>query len=158
MDPNTPRKFQTAPRASRAIRSLKSLFALVLAVFIPLAAPTRAQQSAAGPVWQGILRNAAGAPIAGAKVRLASQSATSEAVTGADGQFRLSPLPAGQYHLTVESNGRKIEYAQPIDLAPAMPSAALTLSARGELSVGVLQQAASTGGEQLSSQAVSELP
>jgi hypothetical protein len=158
MDQRIPGIFQRTARASRAVYSLRSLFSLLLAVLILLAAPTGAQQSVAGPVWQGIVRNAAGAPIAGAKVRLASQSAASEAVTGADGQFRLSPLPAGQYRLTVESNGRKVEYAQPIDMAPAIPSAALTLSARGELSVGVLQQAASTGGEQLSSQAVSELP
>ena len=40
-------------------------------------------------VWQGVLRNAAGAPIPGAKVRLAGKGAATEAVTGTDGAFRL---------------------------------------------------------------------
>ena len=81
-----------------------------------------------------------------------------EAVTGADGQFRLSALPPGQYRLSVESNGRKFDYAQPIDLDAAAPSVALTLSNRGELTVAALRSQTATGGEELSSQAVSELP
>jgi len=37
------------------------------------------------PVWQGVLRNAGGAPIAGAKVRLAANGVQADSVTGADG-------------------------------------------------------------------------
>ena len=128
-------------------------FLLLLAWLLTTGA-TYAQQA----VWQGVLRNAAGAPIASARVRLSGEGAQAEAVTGADGRFRLSVLPQGQYRLTVEANGRKIEYAQPVDLAPASPAVALTLSGRGELTVENLKEQAATGGEELSSQAVSELP
>ena len=38
---------------------------------------------------------------------------------GADGHFSWLPLPAGQYRLTVETDGSKIEYAQPIELSAA---------------------------------------
>ncbi|MGB7548196.1 MAG: carboxypeptidase regulatory-like domain-containing protein, partial [Terracidiphilus sp.] len=106
----------------------------------------------------GMLRNAAGAPIAGAKIVLAANAANAGAVTGADGHFRLTALPAGTYRLTVETNGSKVEYAQPIELAAAAPPVALTLSGRGELNVALLNDQTATGGEELSSQAVSSLP
>jgi hypothetical protein len=124
-----------------------------------LVAPAAAwAQAASQPVWQGVLHNPAGAPISAAKVRLVSNAAKAEAVTAADGEFRLPALPAGQYRLSMEANGRKADYAQPIDLEVAAPSVALTLSSRGELTVAVLKGQAATGGQELSSQAVSELP
>jgi hypothetical protein len=116
-------------------------------------------QSPIPSAWQGTLRDASGAPIAGAKIRLSADGKTAEAVTAADGQFRLQPLPVGPYRLTIEVNGRTLQYAQPIDLAPGMPLAGIELSSRGGLSVTAMKdQAAATGGEALSSQAVSELP
>ena len=115
-------------------------------------------QLAAQSVWQGVLRNAAGAPIPAAKVRLTGSNTGAEAVTAADGQFKLPALPAGQYKLTVEANGGTTNYAQPIDLAAGARPVALTLSARGELTVAAIKAQTSTGGEELSSQAVSELP
>ena len=105
-----------------------------------------------------MLRNSAGAPIEGAKIQLAGNGAAAEAVTGADGAFRTSPLQLGQYRLTVQAQGRKANYAQPIDLQPAAPPIAITLSDRGEITVALLQTQNATGGEELSSQAVSELP
>jgi hypothetical protein len=115
-------------------------------------------QQPAQCVWQGVLRNAASTPIAAAKVRLAGNGGKAEAMTSGSGSFQLSALPQGQYRLTVEAGGRKIDYAQPIDLAPLAPSVVLILSGRGELSVASLQGQTATGGEDLSSQAVSELP
>jgi hypothetical protein len=105
-----------------------------------------------------VLRNAGGAPIAAAIVWLTGNGAKARAVTGADGRFQLPPLQPGQYRLTVEANSRKVEYAQPIDLVPSGPAVALTLSGRGELTLAALKAQAATGGEELSSQAVSELP
>ena len=105
-----------------------------------------------------MLRNPAGAAIPAAKIRLDGNGVAAEADTGTDGKFQLAALPAGQYLLTVETDRRKIDCAQPIDLAPAAPPVALTLSARGELTVAVLTGPTATGGEELSSQAVSELP
>jgi Carboxypeptidase regulatory-like domain len=117
-----------------------------------------ASQQPGQSVWHGVLRNAAGAPLAGAKIHLGAATAGGDAVTGADGKFALAILPTGQYHLTVQSAGNSFDYAQPIDLIAAAPPVAITLSNRGELTVALLQGQAATGGEQLSSQAVSELP
>ena len=80
------------------------------------------------------------------------------AKTGADGNFQIQSAGPGQYRLTVEYNGQKTEYAQSIDLTAAAPAVAITLSGRGELTVAVLKGQGATGGEKLSSQAVSELP
>jgi hypothetical protein len=142
---------------SKAKCNVKRFSVLLLSVLLISTAGAWAQ-TAVQPGWQGVLRNPAGAPIPAAKVRLASTTAKAQAVTGADGQFRLSALPPGQYRLSVESNGRKFDYAQSIDLAAAAPAVALTLSIRGELTVGALKGQTATGGEELSSQAVSELP
>lgn len=109
-------------------------------------------------VWQGTLRNTAGAPITGASVRLTGSATNVDAKTNAEGQFKLAPLPAGQYKLTIVTPERTVEYAQPIHLQPGMPSALIELSNRGELGIAAMPQAAATGGEALSSQAVSELP
>jgi Carboxypeptidase regulatory-like domain len=139
---------------------------LLLGLATTFSARTIAQQAQQPSlfVWQGFVRNAAGAPIPSAKVRLNANGATTpaavtaEAATAADGQFHLAPLPTGSYRLTVEADGRVIDYAQPIDLIPAAPSVVLTLSGRGELTIALLKAQTATGGEQLSSQAVSELP
>jgi hypothetical protein len=140
-----------------AARDWKSFWSLALAVLLLFAVECSAQEPVRS-AWQGVLHNAGGAPISGAKVRLAGKGAATEATTGSDGSFRMTPLPAGQYHLTVNANGRGVNYSQPIDLGPAAPPVVLTLSVRGELTVAVVQAQAATGGEQLSSQAVSELP
>ena len=137
--------------------SVANGFILLLAVLLS-SGPALAQRPAASAIWQGVLRDAAGAPIAGAKIHLRAATAGEEAITAADGQFALANLPAGQYHLTVQSAGNSFDFAQPIDLAPAGPRVLITLSARGELTVATLNAQAATGGEQLSSQAVSELP
>ena len=136
---------------------LTTFFSILLGLLLVQAHSAIAQQPAE-PAFHGVLRNSAGAPISGAKIQLTATSAHSEAVTGADGQFQLSPLAPGQYRLTLEANGRKVEYAQPVELSVGAPAVALTLSDRGEVTVALLKVQVSTGGEELSSQAVSELP
>jgi len=71
-----------------------------MAVALLLAAAGWAQQ-AAQPVWQGVLRNEGGAPVSGARVRLSGGGKHAEAVSGADGRFRIGSLPEGHYRLTV---------------------------------------------------------
>jgi hypothetical protein len=144
--------------ASKAIRMGRQFWLVALGALLLCAQGAWAQAAAPLAVWQGVLRNAAGAPIAGASIGLAAKGAKSQASTGADGRFQLPSLLPGQYRLTVEANGDKVEYAQPIDLAPAAPAVLLILSGRGELTVGLLKVPTATGGEELSSQAVSELP
>ena len=140
---------------TRVTGKILCLFLMVL--FLLCATGTRAQQSTLC-IWQGALRNAEGAPIANATVRLAGGGKTEEAKTGADGAFRLAALPAGQYRLTVSAKGRRVTYTQAITLAPQGPPVALALSDRGELAVAVVEGQSATGGEQLASQTVSELP
>ena len=141
----TPRRFALSP--------------LLLSVLLLAASGVAlTQQSAATAGWQGVLRDASGAPIANAKIHLGAAAATGQAVTTAEGQFKLANLPIGQYHLTVKSGDNSFDFAQPIDLVPAASGVLITLSARGELSVALLKDQTATGGEQLSGQTVSELP
>jgi hypothetical protein len=149
-------RYITPPSSLQACLA-KTFFAAGLFVLMLLATAAQAQQSAQGSL-KGVLRNPGGAPIAGAKVSLAGNGNGSEATTGADGTFTLEPLPAGQYSLMVQTKDRKINYAVPIALAATGPAVTLTLSDRGELNVKAQQGQSSTGGEELSSQAVSELP
>ena len=136
----------------RLVRSAGPLLTLGLVFAIPLPAqvPTTA-------VWHGYLRNSASAPVMNAKVRLIG-AATAEARTAPDGAFTLPALPPGKYKLTIETEGRKVAYAQTIDLTLAAPVELITLSNRGEIEVAQQQQTGTTGGVALSSQAVSELP
>jgi hypothetical protein len=141
--------------------SLKSFCFLALIVLIAsLMAVMATGQAAPQAAWSGVLRNAGGAPIAEAKVRLSSGALKVEGRTGSDGKFLLPFLPAGNYHLSVAAKGSTVECAQPVDLMAGGPAAVLTLSGRGELTVVTAQTKGQTGtgGEQLSSQAVSELP
>jgi Carboxypeptidase regulatory-like domain len=104
-----------------------------------------------------VLRNGGGAGIAGASLRLASDSAKLTATTAEAGTFRFERVPAGRYSLTVEVSGRDARLPAVLDLPSALPSAVLVLSAQNELSIETASQEA-TGGEQLSSKAVSSLP
>jgi hypothetical protein len=124
------------------------------------AAAQTAGPTAAQAAWSGVLPNAGGAPIADARVRLTSGASKAEGRTGADGRFLLPLLPVGNYHLTVAAKGSTVECTQPVDLSVNTPEALITLSGRGELTVATLtkKEQAGTGGEELSSQAVSELP
>ena len=116
------------------------------------------QQSTTPVWWQGNLRDAAGSPVAKAAIRLSDGGSSAEAVTGTDGGFHLGPLAPGSYKLTVETHGRTVAYAAPIELKADAPRAVLTLATSGELLVDTQQNTSATGGEHLSSTAVSELP
>src|SRR5450631_4195407 len=136
----------------RLVRYATQSLVIGLVFHIPLPA-----QNPTTAVWHGHLRNSASAPVMNAKVRLTG-AATAEASTAPDGAFTLPALPPGKYKLTVEAEGRKVAYAQRIDLTPAAPVELITLSNRGEIEVAEQQQTCATGGVALSSQAVSELP
>jgi hypothetical protein len=127
-------------------------------VLLLLYAHSALAQAPASCVWKGILRNPAGAPIAGARISLLGEAGAAHAQSQADGTFQLPALPAGSYRLTVAANRRKVTAAQPVDLFPGSPPSSLTLSDRDELSIAAMKRTEATGGEELSSQAVSELP
>jgi hypothetical protein len=135
----------------------KIFWMLLLTMLSSSSAMDWAQQTAK-PVWQGVLRNAAGAPIPAATVQLAADGTQAQAITGGDGHFQLQPLAPGRYKLAVKTEGRTIDCSQTIELASSPAPVLLTLSGRGELTVTLLTGQSATGGEELSSQAVSELP
>src|SRR5580658_7389049 len=152
-------KLKTRRRLRNSIpQSLVNISLLLLTMALFLSVTARAQQPSTLAAWQGVLRDPGGAPIPSAKIRLTGAASHAESTTAADGEFHLAPLAAGAYRLTVESAGHTVDYGQSIDLTPAAPPVVLTLSGRGELTIAFLKGPAATGGEQLSSQAVSELP
>jgi len=109
--------------------------------------------------WTATLRDAGGKPIDGAVVRLQSGDAVATAKTGADGRFTFSALATGEYSIAVEYQSKTATYIRKIQLPKAGLKTALQLSADGSLSL--LEDPGSresTGGEQLSSKAVSSLP
>jgi len=150
--PVQPAESLTARTATYAVHAASLFLSLALLLICTFA-------SAQQPVVQGVLRNSAGAPISGATIVLTG-SGSIRALTGQDGEFRLSVPRAGQYNLTVETKGKNVEYAQPVQLDASANSLAITLSNRGELTVAATaaKDQTATGGEELSSQAVSELP
>ena len=149
------RKVHNLNGAARPRRFGNALIAFVLAA--ALGHISWAQEG--GDVsWRGVVRDPGGAPIAAARVRLAGEHVSAEALTGADGVFHLAALPVGRYRLAVDARGRKVEAAQRVELAADTRPVAITFSDRGELTVSALEGQVATGGEELSSQAVSELP
>jgi hypothetical protein len=133
-------------------------FFVLASLFLFCLAGMKAQQAPVVAEWTGVLENAARAPIAGATIRLNSGANAAESVTGKDGRFTMQAVPIGRYRLTILANGRTHEYAQTVDVAQGTPPVAIELSDRGELSLTALKSQGGTGGEALSSQAVSELP
>jgi hypothetical protein len=129
----------------------------VIVAFLLLSLTLPAQQPSAPIAWQGALRDAAGAPIAQATVRLANNASSAQSTTAPDGSFSFAPLSPGQYRLSVETRGRKFAYPSPITISQNAPPSLLTLSG-SHLSVATEQTTSATGGERLSSAAVSELP
>lgn len=76
---------------------------LILALLLPAAATAQI----AGSI-SGVVRDPDGAAIVGATATVrgaALQRDSLSATTGADGRYRLSPLPAGDYELTLEKQG-----------------------------------------------------
>jgi hypothetical protein len=125
---------------------------------ILLACAAQASGQSAISEWQGVVRNGNGTPVSGVIVRLAGGS-KAEAKTGIDGRFKLPPLPVGKYHLTIETDQHKVDYAAPMELSAVSTAVTITLSADYQITVAIPnEQSGATGGEELSSKQVSQLP
>jgi hypothetical protein len=117
--------------------------------------------------WNGVLRDAAGKPVADAKITLRASSGdrSYEARTTAGGTFVFAGMEPGTYTLAAEAAGKTWTAAKPIVIAEGnAPNLELTLSATDQtLGVAVAGPAQGTnkkgtGGEHLSSEEVSGLP
>jgi Carboxypeptidase regulatory-like domain len=146
------------------------LFGLMVAVSL------KAQQSALSPsAWTGVVRTAAGEPVAGAKVTVYPPTAEENltAVTGTDGRFAIADIRLGPHKVSVQLPGRGPTARAAVDIIGI--AVVLTVSDQNVLSIAANPQTPAAGvwngnpsttsnaasgaeGEKLSSQKVNELP
>jgi hypothetical protein len=134
------------------------LVTLVLLLSLPLSA-----QSPPPSTFDltGAIHNATGQPIANAAVRIKSPAGTRTGTTDDQGAFHISSLAPGRYSLTVRALKNAATSAVSVEIPS--PPIELTLSPQNTLAVTVIPASgepanAASGGEQLSSKSVSELP
>ena len=155
----------------KAFRLAEGCLLLGLMVAVSLEAQ---QSSPSAPAWTGIVRTAAGEPVAGAKVTVYTAAAKEKmtAVTGSDGKFAIADIRPGPNRVSVQLPGRSPTVSTGVDITGI--AVVLTVSDQNILSIGVGPQtsggvsnanpsatsnaAGGTSGEKLSSQKVNELP
>ena len=137
---------------------MTSLNPRVLLLSLLLFAAALGAQNSSNPSWTGVSQDASGNPLSGATVRLTSETISVTAITDAHGQFRFANLPPSRYRLSIEWNGHRAVYAQPLDLPSSDQPVKLTLSGQTVSVESPPAPSGNAGGEQLSSRAVSELP
>src|ERR1700730_8545558 len=153
-------------RTARTFRKVLRLVEAVLTLGMMVAVSLSAQQSPPSATsWSGVVRTAAGQAVPGAKVTVSTTEKKQTAITGADGQFSIESVTHGLHTVTVRLTGRGP--TAPITVNVTGATLALTVSDQNMLSVAAAEHtnstggsnaASGTGGEKLSSQAVSELP
>ncbi len=161
---------------ARTFHKALRLIAKCLLLGLMVAVSLEAQQSVPSPqAWAGIVRTAAGEPVAGAKVTVYTPAAKENltAVTGTDGRFAIADIRLGPHQVSVQLPGRRPTAPAAVDMLA--PTVVLTVSDQNVLSIaanpqtpaagvsngnpGTTSNAASgTGGEKLASQKVNELP
>ncbi|MGA9720425.1 MAG: carboxypeptidase-like regulatory domain-containing protein, partial [Acidobacteriaceae bacterium] len=113
--------------------------------------------------WTGILVNATAKPAGGEVVELTANHQSFRTTSDPSGHFAFHGLPAGSYQLAVIEHGRRISSGHPLVLPSVAGPATLSISTNGVLAVNFNTPTARgadarSGGEQLSSNAVSEIP
>src|ERR1700722_20148437 len=152
---------RTAPNFRKILR-VEAVLTLGMMAAVSLSAQ---QSPSAATSWSGVVRTAAGQAVPGAKVTVSTTQKKQTAITGADGQFSIENVTHEPHTVTVRLTGRG--QTAPITVNVTGATLALTVSDQNMLSVAAAQlinstggsnAASGTGGEKLSSQAVSELP
>src|SRR5580658_6263517 len=155
----------------KALRLITKYLLLGLLVAIALKAQ---QSSPSAPAWGGVVRTAAGEPVAGAKVTVFAPSAKKNltAVTGTDGRFAIADLRLGPNCVSVQLPGRgptgqvAVNITSAIIVLTVSDQNVLSIAANPQSSAGVSNgnpsptsnPASGTSAEKLSSQKVNELP
>jgi hypothetical protein len=107
--------------------------------------------------WSGLVHDSAKQPLGSAIVTVHSSAGESAATTDASGRFQFPSLRKGLYTVSVDWQGNHALRSEAIQL-PVPGLAQLTASESGTLTIQAATAQTATGGEQLSSQAVSGLP
>src|ERR1700685_657400 len=155
----------------KAFRPIKKylLFGMVVAIAL------KAQQSSpSGQAWGGVVRTAAGEPVAGAKVTVFTSGAKKNptAVTGTDGRFAIADLRLAPNRVSVQLPGRGptgqvvLNITSLTIVLTVSDQNVLSIAANPQTSAGVSNgnpsttsnAASGTSGEKLSSQKVNALP
>jgi len=153
------------PQEAYHLKFSKYIFLIngLIALLCMLPSLNRAQAECAS--WQGALRDANGNLMAGAQVELheAGLGRTFTTVTDANGTFSFAELPAGEYTLRTRWQGRTAAVHDLLKIRQGQHlSFSVQVAASGEV-LALQTPAAGTqpkasGGENLSSRQVSELP
>ena len=139
-------------------RQLSLLIIWCLLQCFVFSAVSSSQEATDTSSWAGVMRNSNGAPVSGATVQLNAQGQKKKTVTGSGGDFAFTHLAPGRYKLSVDAGGKIVNYGQTFQITASQSGVVITLSDQGTLSLVESNDQAATGGEQLSSRAVSELP
>ena len=102
-----------------------------------VAVSLNAQQSAPStPTWAGVVRTAAGEPVAGAKITVYTPAAKGNltAVTGIDGRFAIADIRLGPHKVSVQLPGRGPTAPVAVDITDV--TIVLTVSGQNVLSLG----------------------
>ena len=118
-----------------------------------------AQGNGGTVAWEGTLTESPAKPGSGLVVVLTANGQTFRATSDAVGHFMFQGLAAGSYQLSVVEHGHSVVSVTPLVLSLHPSPATLTLSPQGVLTVVFnKRESAKSGGEELSSNAVSEIP
>ncbi len=105
------------------------------------------------------MRDANGAAVSSAMVRLAGGSASAEAETGSDGRFICRRCQPVSITSRSRPNIKNLSTPDPVELTAEASPVDITLSANNQITIFVPDaQSGATGGEALSSKQVSQLP
>src|SRR6202030_3361671 len=155
----------------KAFRLVERCLLLGLMVAVSLEAQ---QSSPSAPAWTGVVRTAAGEPVAGAKVTVYTAAVKEKmtVVTGSDGRFAIADIRPGPNRVSVQLPGRGPTGQVAVNITGV--TIMLTVSDQNVLSIAANPQtsaggsngnptttsnaASGTSGEKLSSQKVNELP
>ena len=91
----------------KAFRLVERCLCLLLGLMVAVSLEAQ-QSSPSAPAWTGVVRTAAGEPVAGAKVTVFTAGAKKNltAVTGTDGRFAIADLRLGPNRVSVQLPGR----------------------------------------------------
>lgn len=161
--------FSRLRRRTFALSSLVLPIALLAASALCIGTNAYAQQPTAqtSQTISGTLRDESGAAITSASIQLTpihpNSAVGTVAAVSPDGHFHFSAVAPGTYKLSVLLSGKVVSYFEPIHFPGEAHFWSLTISAQNTLALSLLTESARTqpatsGGEELSSRAVSELP